>query len=223
MLFFLRPPQMLSRLAARQGLLLAVATLILGAGMPAHSQAAAGDRQQPMVVDADQPGTLDLQRQVVVFQGNVAVTQGTLSLRAQRIEVRESADGQRLALALGSAQKPATYRQKRDVTGDEWVEGQAERIEYDTRSDTLRFHGSASVRRLRGSTLADEISGADIVWDNAAGLFSVSGGTPTPLNPQGRIRAVLAPRAAAPSQPASAAASQPLTLQPSRSLGGDRP
>jgi lipopolysaccharide export system protein LptA len=188
-------------------------TLGLAAGF---AQAEKADRTKPMVVEADQPGTLDLQSQVVVFNGNVRITQGTLSLRAESVEVRESRDGQRSATAVGASGKPASYRQKRDDL-DEWVEGSADRIEYDTRSDTLKLSGNASVRRLRGSTVADEISGGSIVWDNAAGVFTVSGGAVTPANPGGRIRAVLAPRSA----PAASGAGETTPLKPSRSLGGD--
>ena len=198
----------------------ACALLLLGSqALPAHSEKA--DRGKPMVVDADKPGTLDLQRQVVVFNGNVAITQGTLSLRAERIEVRESKDGQRVATAIGTTDKPASYRQKRDAV-NEWVEGSAERIEYDTRSDTLTFNGQASVRRLRGTELADEITGASIVWDNKADLFSVSGGVPSAANPGGRIRAVLAPRADPAASAAPPAATEGVPLKPSRTLG-ERP
>lgn len=206
---------MMRTLSRRYPRTLAVLALIVAAA-PGHAEKA--DRAKPMVVDADQPGTLDLQRQVVIFSGNVVITQGTLSLRAERVEVREAKDGQRSALAVGTAARPASYRQKRDGL-DEWVEGGAERIEYDTRSDTLKLSGNASIRRLRGSEVADEITGGSIVWDNAASLFTVSGGTPTPANPGGRVRAVLAPRPGAASAPSTAA--EPAPLKPSRNLGGD--
>lgn len=202
----------------RSTALAAAALLSLLLAAPA-SWGEKGDRSKPMVVDADKPGTLDFQRQVVVFNGNVSISQGTLSLRAERIEVRESKDGQRTATAIGSTDKPAQYRQKRDVL-NEWVEGSAERIEYDTRSDTLKFSGNASVRRLRGTEPADEITGNHIVWDNKVDVFSVSGGVPSAANPGGRIRAVLAPRA---DPAASAAPAEPAPLKPSRALGDGKP
>lgn len=202
----------------RSTALAAAALLSLLLAAPA-SWGEKGDRSKPMVVDADKPGTLDFQRQVVVFNGNVSISQGTLSLRAERIEVRESKDGQRTATAIGSPDKPAQYRQKRD-TLNEWVEGSAERIEYDTRSDTLKFSGNASVRRLRGTEPADEIAGNHIVWDNKVDVFSVSGGVPSAANPGGRIRAVLAPRA---DPAASAAPAEPAPLKPSRALGDGKP
>jgi lipopolysaccharide export system protein LptA len=195
-------------------LVLCALVSVLGLAAPASAEKA--DRSKPMVVDADKPGTLDLQRQVVVFHGNVVISQGSLSLKAERIEVREAPDGQRTATAVGTAERPASYRQKRDAL-NEWVEGSADRIEYDTRSDTLKFTGNASVRRLRGTEVADEITGGSITWDNSAGLFSVAGGAPSAANPGGRIRAVLAPR----TDPAASAppAGEAVPLKPSRTLG----
>lgn len=184
------------------------------------AQAEKADRAKQMVVEADRPGTVDLQRQVVVFNGNVTITQGTMVIRAERVELREMPDGYRTATAIGSAAKPASYRQKRDGV-DETVEGAAERIEFDGRAETLRFTGNGAVRRLRGGVVADEITGNQILWDARAEVFSVEGGARNDANPSGRVRAVLSPREA--SAPAGSAASAPaVPLQPSRTLGGER-
>lgn len=196
----------------------ALLALVATATVVATAQAEKSDRSKPMVVEADRPGSVDLQRQVVVFNGNVVITQGTMMLRADRIEMREMPDGYRSASALGSPGQPATWRQRRDGV-DETVEGSADRIEYDERSDTLRFVGNGTVRRLRGATVADEITGGTIVWDNLAQVFRVEGGAATPENPSGRVRAILSPRAEATAPPASAPAAP---LAPSRELGERR-
>jgi lipopolysaccharide export system protein LptA len=176
------------------------------------------DRNKPLTMEADRPCTVDLVRQVSVCSGNVVIAQGTLVIRADRIELRETTDGYRAATALGTPSKPAVYRQRRDG-GQEELEGSAERVEYDARTDTLRFIGNAQVKRLRGSVAAEDIQGSVIVWDNAAELFSVQGGAATPGNPGGRVRAVLSPRA----EPASAASAVPgAPLQPSPSIGERR-
>lgn len=201
--------------------------LALGAlaGPAAHAERA--DRSKPMVVEADRPGTVDLQRQVVVFNGNVVISQGTMVLRADRVEMRETPDGYRAASAIGGAGRQASWRQRRDGGGDETVEGVADRIEFDSKTDTLRFLGNGSVRRLRAGTVADEITGATIVWDNLAEVFRVEGGAVSAANPSGRVRVVLSPRV----EPASAAASGAArvepgasvpALTPSRGLGGER-
>lgn len=198
---------------------LLVATLVaFGATGPAPVAAEKADRGKPMIIEADKPGVWDVQRQVIVFNGNVSIAQGTMLIRAERVEVREAPDGYRSAVAFGSGTRAASYRQKRDAV-DEVVEGQAERIEFDGRADTLRFTGNGVVRRLRGTTVADEIVGSLITWDNTNEVFSVAGGAASPANPSGRVRAVLSPRGEASSAPPGANAP---ALKPSTQLGEPR-
>ena len=188
--------------------------LALGCGRPAQAEKA--DRNKPLVVEADRPGIIDMQRNVVVFNGNVAISQGTMVLRAERIETRETADGYRVATALGSPGKPASWRQRRDGV-DETVEGTAERIELDNRTDTLRLVGNSAVRRLRNGTVADEITGGVIVWDNNTEIFKVEGGATSASNPSGRVRVVLSPRGDG-SAPAAATPLPAGALAPSRAI-----
>lgn len=166
--------------------------LLLALAAVAPAQAEKADRAQPIVVEADRPGTLDLQRQVVVFNGNVRIAQGTMQIQADRIEVREQAGGHRSAIALGVPGQPAGYRQRRDGL-NETVEGSADRIDYDSKSGQLRLAGNATVRRLRAGVVADEITGALITWDDDAELFSVAGSDPLAPQSSGRVRAVLTP------------------------------
>ena len=191
---------------------------LAGALASAPVLAERADRNKPMSIEADQPGSVDLQRQVVIFNGNVVISQGTMLLKADRVELRERPDGYREAKAIGNADKPASFRQKRDGV-DEVVEGAAERIEFDAKTDTLRFVGNAAVRRLRGGVVADEITGSLITWDNTNELFNVTGGAASPANPSGRVRAVFAPREEAASAPQATA---PVPLKPSGALGAPR-
>lgn len=188
---------------------LAALAAALAFGMAGAEKA---DRSRPIVLESDRPSTMDLQRQVSVLSGNATISQGTMVIRADRIELRELPSGFRAASAIGTAARPASYRQKRDGV-EEYVEGVADRIEYDERANTLKFIGNGAVRRLRGSTVADEITGAQITWDATGEVFSVEGGAASAANPGGRVRAVLSPRA----EPA--ASEPPAPLQPNRSLG----
>ena len=187
--------------------------LLLVAALPAV-QAERADRSKPLTIEADQPGTLDLVKQVVVFNGNVVVAQGTMAIRAERVEVRERADGHRSATALGGNGKLASFKQKRDGV-DESIEGVAERIEYDSRGDVVRFAGNAQVRRLRNGSPADEITGALITYDSGNETFSVQGGAAAvgaggaSAPASSRIKVTLAPRPEKPeSAPAAASAAK---------------
>ena len=215
-MFTLHPP--IARPAARRtrlGWALAAALAVFGQAASAEK----ADRSKPMTLESDQPCTVNLQKQTSVCSGNVSITQGSLQLRADRLELRETPEGYPMAQAIGGAGKPASYRQKRDGS-DEVIEGQAQRIDYDSKAGTLRFEGQAQVRRLQGGAQADEISGALIIWNSLSETFSVSGGAPNASNPGGRVRAVIMPRLPAEaSSPASPAAS---ALRSSATLG-DRP
>lgn len=187
-----------------------LAALLLLCSMVLPAQAEKADRYQKMEVESDQPGKVDLQNQIVVFNGNVVVSKGTMSIRAGRIEVRETPDGYHHATAVGAPGALATFRQKREGV-DEYIEGEAEKLEYDSKADTIRFTGKASVKRLRGKTVADEVSGAQITYDNTAEVFTVAGGASaaTPGNPTGRVRAVLSPRQDSPAAAEAASAVPP--------------
>lgn len=197
------------------------------ATLPSHAEKA--DRFKPLNVEADLPGKIDLLNQYVVFNGNVVVTKGTMTIRAARIEVRELPDGYHTAVAFGTPTQHATFRQKRDAP-DEYIAGDAERLEYDGKSDVIRFVNNASVRRLHGSETMDEISGNLVTYDSSTEVFNVTGGAPaTASNPGGRVRAVLTPRegsaaAAEAARAASDAASTPASpqLRTAPSLGDKR-
>lgn len=172
----------------------ALALLLWAATGPALAEKA--DRTKPMEVLADKSGTADLQNQVSRFSGNVLITQGTMTIKADRVEIRQTSDGFHVGTAWGAPGAPVSYRQKRDGV-NEFVEGTADRVEFDGRAEVLRFIGNGLVRRLRGTEPVDEITGSLITWNHSSELFSVQGGTPTAANPGGRVRAVLGPRAAA--------------------------
>ncbi|WP_418317292.1 lipopolysaccharide transport periplasmic protein LptA [Piscinibacter sakaiensis] len=183
-------------------LLAAPLLLLVGlASTPASAERA--DRGKPLEVVADTQGSIDVLKQVVAFSGNVVITKGTLTIKADRVEVREGPNGFRTAIAIGSTQ-PATFRQKRDGV-DEYIEGNAARLEYDERGEVVRFINNASVRRLQGRSVAEEITGELITYDGTSEVFTVSGGTSRNAagGNGGRVRAVLTPR---PGSEAAAAA-----------------
>lgn len=211
------------RLAARAPALAAAsaAVLLIGPAVTGPARAEKGDRLQTMSLEAEQPCSGDMLRNVSVCSGNVVVAQGTLLIRAERVELRKTPDGYQVASATGTAAKPAKYRQKRDGV-DEYIEASAQRIDYDSRANTLRFEGEAVARLLRGAAVGEEVHGKVLTWDNNAEQFTVQGGAPTAANPGGRVRMLLVPAEAA--SGASAPAKAPVPVAPLRATPalGDR-
>ena len=178
------------------------------------AQAEKADRLKPMVFTADKEGRIDSINQRTELFGNVIITKGSLMLKAEKVDVRETRDGYHQAYASGATGQPVNFRQARDTPG-EAIEGHADQLEYDTRTETVRFIGNANVKRTRGATVADEVTGAVIVYDSRTEVFALEGGSASP-NPNGRVRMVLMPRAL-PDAPASAPPAT-LPLQPSTTI-----
>lgn len=188
--------------------------LALAAG-PASAERA--DRQKPMNIESDALRHDDL-RQTSQFTGRVVLTKGTLTIRAARLDVRQDAEGYQQGTATAAPGARAYYRQKREGV-DEYIEGEAEQIDYDGRTDSVKFSRRAVLRRYKGATLSDESSGNVIVYNNQTEVFTVDSVPGAPGGSE-RVRAVLAPRELPSAAIATPAASVP--LRPSEAIGKDR-
>ena len=194
--------------------------LLLAALTATAAHAEKGDRLKPMVFTSEKEGRIDGVNQRTELQGNVIITQGSLMLRAEKVDVRETREGYVQSYANGMTDKPVSFRQARDVPG-EAVEGQADQLEYDTRTENVRFIGNANVRSTRGAAVVNEVTGAVIVYNSRTEVFTLEAGSASP-NPNGRTRIVMMP----PPQPADEAASAPpapLPLKPSTTLQPGKP
>jgi lipopolysaccharide export system protein LptA len=201
--------------------LLLAAAAALVAGTPARAEKA--DRNKPMNAEADALRYDDV-NQTSVFTGNVVITKGTILIRGAKVDVRQDPEGYQYGVVTAPPGKLAYYKQKREGL-DEFIEGEADVIEYDGKADKVKFIKRAELRRLRGASVADEMTGSLITYDNTSDVFTVDGGpgspTPSPGLAAGRIRAVLAPRIAASAAPAQSPQA-PVQLRPSVTIGGEK-
>jgi lipopolysaccharide export system protein LptA len=196
-------------------LLLSLALLLSGGW--AHAEKA--DRNKPMNIEADALRYDDL-KQTSIFTGKVVLTKGTIVIRGARVEVRQDPEGYQFGVVTAEPGKLAFYRQKREGV-DEFIEGEGEVIEYDSKADRVKFIKRAELRRYRGASLNDEVVGSLITYDNGTDVFSVDGGPASPAA-GGRVRAVLAPRGGASAPAAPTPAQPPAQLRPSTTLDGGK-
>jgi len=160
--------------------LLAAATL----AAVAPAQAERADREKEIVVGADKL-TADDANRTSTFDGNVVVTQGTMRMTANKVTVKEDADRHKFYVANGA---PVTFRQKRDNV-DEWVEGFADRAEFDDRNDVLKLYNKAKVKSNQ-----NEITGDFISYDMRREVAEVSGAPPgKTAPPDSRVKVIILP------------------------------
>ena len=157
--------------------------LLLLAGATVHAEQA--DSTKPIEIEANRMSADDARR-MNVFEGNVVVTRGTLNIRADRIVVRQDAEGNQYATATGN---PVRFRQRQDPKPPEkegvWMEGEAKRVELDERSGKIELFEDARVNRG-----GDEVAGDYILVDQRSDFFTV-----TPAKGSGgRVRATIQPK-----------------------------
>jgi lipopolysaccharide export system protein LptA len=163
--------------------------------------------------------TYDDLKQVNIFTGHVVATKGTIVIKADRVEVTQDPQGYQYATGTSTGKNLSYFRQKRDGL-DEYIDGDAERIDYDGKKDLTTLTTRATVRRLQGlSTIMDEVHGSVITYDGQNDFYTAKAGPDVagPGNPTGRVRAMLAPRNAG-AQPLNGPGTT--TLQPSTQFQG---
>ena len=200
------------------------ATLVALAGLAfgpaAHAERA--DKDKPLNIEADKMSYDDL-KQVTIFTGHVVATKGTILIKADRVTVHQDPQGYQYATGTMDAKSKdlAYFRQKREGI-DEYVEGNAERIDYDGKQDLTTLTTRATVRRLQGlTTLMDEVHGSVITYDGQNDFYTARAGKDVagPGNPTGRVRAMLSPRNGA----AAPLTGGPAKLAPASKIEGNVP
>lgn len=191
-----------------------LAALALGFALAGLARAERADRDKPVNIESDRMNADDA-RKTAVFEGRVVLTQGTLRISADRLTVRQDSEGFQSAIALG---KPVTFRQKREGL-DEYIDGEAERIEYDSRADRVQLFNGARVRRDSG----DDVRGSSISYDSKTERFSVQSAKDAPPESRdGRVRAVIMPKKKDRGTIAPGAPAAPLELKPAPAIAAPR-
>ncbi|HZV54689.1 MAG TPA: lipopolysaccharide transport periplasmic protein LptA [Rhodocyclaceae bacterium] len=168
-------------------LLPALTALVALTALPALAERA--DRDKPVNLEANRI-TVDDAKKVQVLEGNVQLVQGTLIIRAEKLVVSQDAEGFQKGIAYGGSGRLATFRQKREGK-DEFVDGEAERIEYDGKADKVELFKQARVK-----SGLDEVNGQYISFDGKTENYLATGGSPEAGKGAGteRVRAIIQPK-----------------------------
>ena len=149
----------------------------------AHAERA--DRDKPLNIEADR-AEMDDKTNTAKFFGNVLLTQGTLMLKANELEVKQDNGAFEIGIAYG---EPAYFKQKREGY-DDFIEGEAKLIEYETTTETLRMFQDAKLWRD-----GDKVEGNFIKYNSVTEIFEVEGsGKDSGGANSGRVKATIQPK-----------------------------
>jgi len=181
--------------------------LVAAAAAATAAHAEKGDREKEIQVLADRLSADDAKKEAV-YEGNVVITQGTMRITSARIVVREDPEGYRTYIATGA---PVTFRQKRDKV-DDWIDGSAQRAEFDDRNDLLKLYNGARLKSSQG-----ELTGDFISYDRGKEFFEVTGAAPGTAAASSRVKATIIPqKKGADGKAAAAPEAPPVTLKPDK-------
>jgi lipopolysaccharide export system protein LptA len=166
-----------------------VALSLLLALSSAPALAEKADKQKPVNVEADKMQYDDI-KQINVFSGNVRLTKGSIVITGDRVVVKQDPEGFQHGTALGN---PATFRQKREGV-DQYVEGCGSQLEYDGKTEIVKFTDKAQLKRYEGDRLTDEVYGTTIVYESLSEFFTVDSRTGAKREIPGRVKVIIQPK-----------------------------
>jgi lipopolysaccharide transport protein LptA len=118
------------------------------------------DRDKPMQLEANRV-SIDDAKKIQILEGDVVMIKGTMVLKADRVVITEDQYGFQKGTAFGGKDGLARIRQKREGK-EEYIEGEAERIEYNTNNEVAELFHRAWVKSGE-----DEVRG-DYIWYDAS-------------------------------------------------------
>ncbi len=148
------------------------------------------DRDKPINIESNSISVDEINK-TQIFEGNVVMIQGTTELRANRLVVTQDADGFQKGVATGGDKGLARFRQKRDDK-NEYIEGEAEKIEHNAKNEKTEFFVRAWVKNGQ-----DEVRGNYISYESLTEKFTATSGGQTRSakgEADARVKAIIQPK-----------------------------
>lgn len=174
-------------------------TMLAISALTQTAYAEKADSEKPTEIYADRTlrdGKKDpALKAVTTLSGNVVVSRGTLLVKAARAVINTALDDSQKIHLYSLPGGRVSFRQKRDGGPDLWIEGEADKAEYDDRTELVKFISKAKVRYLDGKKVTDQMEGEFLSYDSRNDVF-VGSNTSSGESVEGaeRVKIVIQPR-----------------------------
>ncbi|AZS49578.1 lipopolysaccharide transport periplasmic protein LptA [Entomomonas moraniae] len=145
------------------------------------------DSQQPIHIQADK-ADLDNNKGVLVYRGNVIITQGTMKVMGHTVTIVRNKDG---GVDVMTSQGSPAYFEQIPSANEPMIKAYGSMIQYQTANKKIVLEGNAKVIQKNNT-----FNGSRMVYDTEKGTISAVGGTKTTTGSTskgGRINMVLEP------------------------------
>jgi lipopolysaccharide export system protein LptA len=153
------------------------------------AQAELADKDKPVQFESNTASYDDI-KQVYQLNGKVIITKGTIIIKTENANIKNTPEGYQYAVATGGEKGLAYVRQKREGL-NEFFEGYGNKLEYNSQLDTIKFTGNARIIRLDDKNhIIDEIKAPKMLYNGRNETYHAIGDASS----NGRVKAIITPK-----------------------------
>ncbi|MES2586390.1 MAG: lipopolysaccharide transport periplasmic protein LptA [Pseudomonadota bacterium] len=172
---------------------LAIFTVLLGACIINTARAEKADQDKPVILEAEKVSVNDVQ-QVYELDGEVHLIKGSILITGEKGNIKVDPEGYEYIDVQGNHESTASFRQRREGSANEFMQGRGQTVTYDAKTELLTLTGDASLKRLLNMQMLDQLRGWKIDYDDVQQRYQVSPPENAKAEDLPLARAILSPR-----------------------------
>ncbi|MGB6242345.1 MAG: lipopolysaccharide transport periplasmic protein LptA [Castellaniella sp.] len=173
-------------------LALLTASIGYGLALPAHAAPAQEKPADPDTIILSDTLHYDDLNKVSTFTGNVVLTRGAMTLRADKLVTREDAQGNQFGTATADKGGTVTIRQENPAKFETLI-ATGQQADYAGQAGDITLTGQATVTRQICGQPFDNVRGARIIYHEKTGTYEAFGGQNSAAA-GGRVRSLAQPQ-----------------------------
>ena len=167
--------------------------LVLGLGLAGFVHAEKADQDKPIILEAEKVSVNDV-KQIYDLNGQVLLIKGSILVTGEEGHIQVDPEGYEFVDVKGAPDDTASFRQRREGSADEFMQGLAHQVTYNAKTEFLTLTGDASLKRLLNMQMLDQLRGWKIEYDDVKQYYRVTPPADAKPDDLPLARAILSPR-----------------------------
>ena len=167
--------------------------LVLGCGIAGFAHAEKADRDKPLILESEKVSVNDV-KQIYDLNGQILLIKGSIVVTGEDGHIEVDPEGYEFVDVKGSEETIASFRQRREGPADEFMQGTANQVAYNAKTEFLTLTGDANLKRLLNMQMLDQLRGWKIEYDDVKQYYRVTPPKDAKPDDLPLARAILSPR-----------------------------
>lgn len=168
-------------------------SLPIGLGFMSVAFAEKADQDKPLILEAEKVSVNDV-KQIYELNGQILLIKGSIVVTGEDGHIEVDPEGYEFVDVKGSPETIASFRQRREGVADEFMQGTANQVTYNAKTEVLTLTGDASLKRLLNVQMLDQLRGWKIEYDDVKQYYRVTPPNNAKPDDLPLARAILSPR-----------------------------